>query len=417
MSPWVSLVLFVKKKDGMLRLCIDFRQLNKVTVKNKYPLPRIDDLFDQLKGAKIFSKIDIRSGYHQVRIKNEYIIKTSFRTRFGHYEFTVVPFGLSNAPVVFMCLMNGVFRDYLDKFFIVFLDDILVYSKLEEEHEQHLRMVLQVLREHQLYAKLRKCLFYQRKIHYLGHIISEEGIIVDPKKVEAIREWSVPRKVVEVRSFMGLAGYYRRFIAGFSKIAHPITSLQRKEKKFQWTEECEKSFQRLKQLLTSTPILRIVDPNVDFIVCIDAWKEGLGGVLSQNGFVICYESRKLKEHEKNYATHNLELAAIVHALRKWRHYLMERRFELRIDHNSLKYLFDQPTLNARQSRWLEFLCEYDFEIKHIKGKKNKVVDALSRRVHELHATTISMYWTDIKSRILEATIVDIQYRELVAKLQ
>ena len=190
-SSWGALVLFLKKKDGTLRLCIDFRQLNKVTVKNKYPLPRIDDLFDQLKDAKIFSKIDLRSGYHQVRIKDEDIGKTAFRTRYGHYEFTVVPFGLTNAPTVFMCLMNGVFRDYLDKFVIVFLDDILVYSKIKEEHEQHLIMVLQVLREHQLYAKLSKCSFYQKQIHYLGHIISEEGIDVDSEKVEAIREWLV----------------------------------------------------------------------------------------------------------------------------------------------------------------------------------------------------------------------------------
>jgi hypothetical protein len=290
MSPWGALVLFVKKKDGMLRLCIDFRQLNKVTIKNKYPLPRIDDLFYQLKDAKIFSKIDIRSGYHQMRINDEDIIKTTFRTRYGHYEFMVVSFGLSNAPVVFMCLMNGVFRDYLDKFVIVFLDDILVYSKTEEEHEQHLRMVLQVLREHQLYAKLSKFSFYQRQIHYLGHIISKEGIVVDPEKVEAIQEWSVPRNVVEVRYFMGLVGYYRRFIDGFSRIAHSITSLERKEKKFQWTEECERSFQQLKQLLTSAPILNIADPNKDYVVCTDACKEGLGGVLIQEGFVVCYES-------------------------------------------------------------------------------------------------------------------------------
>jgi hypothetical protein len=241
-SPWGAPVLFMKNKDGTLRLCIDFWQLNKVTFKNKYSLSRIDDIIDQLKGVKIFSKIDLRSGYHQVRIKDEHISKTAFRTRYSHYEFTVVPFGLLNAPVVFMCLMNGVFRDYLDTFVIVFLDDILVYSKLEEEHEQHLRLVLQVLRGHQLYAKLSKCSFYQRQIHYLGHIISEEWIVVDPEKVEAIREWSVPMNMVEVRSFMGLVGYYRRFIVGFSKIAHPITSLQRKEKMFQWIEECEKSF-------------------------------------------------------------------------------------------------------------------------------------------------------------------------------
>jgi hypothetical protein len=204
---------------------------------------------------------------------------------------------------------------------------------------------------------------------------------------------------------------------GFSRIAHPITSLQRKEKKFQWTEDCERSFQQLKQLLTSAPIQRIADPNEDFVVCTDACKEGLGGVLGHNGFVICYESRKLKEHEKNYATHDLELEAIVHALKKWRHYLMGRRFELRTDHNGLKYLFDQPTLNARQSRWLEFLCEYDFDIRHIKGKENKVVDELSMRVHELHATTIIMYRIDIKSRILEAANTDLHYKDLVAKLQ
>jgi hypothetical protein len=194
-SPWGAQVLFVKNKYGTLILCIDFRQLNKVTIKNKYPLPRIDDLFDQLKDANIFSKIDLRSGYHQVRIKEEYIRNTSFRTRYGHYEFTVVPFGLSNALVCFMCLMNGVFQEYLDKFVIIFLDEILVYSKSEEEHEHHFRMVLQVLREHQLYAKLSKCSFYQNKIHYLVHIISKEGIAVDPENTESIKGWTTPKNV------------------------------------------------------------------------------------------------------------------------------------------------------------------------------------------------------------------------------
>jgi hypothetical protein len=260
-------------------------------------------------------------------------------------------------------------------------------------------------------------LFYQKQIHYLGHILSKDGIAIDPEKIESIREWSTPKNVIEFRSFMGLNGYYRRFIVGFSRIAHPTTSLQRKEKKVQWTEECEKSFEKLKQLLTGAPILRIADPNEDFLVCTDACKEGLGGVLNQNGFVICYESRKLKEDENNYATHDLDLAAIVHALNKWRDYLMGKKFEPGIDHNSLKYLFDQPTLNARHSRWFEFLCEYDFDIKHIKGKENKVDDALSRRVHELHATTISMYQTDIKGIILEAANADLWYMELVAKLQ
>jgi hypothetical protein len=230
------------------------------------------------------------------------------------------------------------------------LDDILIYYKLEEENEHNLRMVLQVLREYQLYAKLSKCSFYQKQIHYLGHIVSEDGIAVDPEKIEAIREWSALKNVTEMRSFMGLAGYYKRFIELFLKIAHPITSLQRKGVKFQWTLDHEKSFQHLKQILKSAPILRIADPNEYFIVCTYACNEGIGVFLSQNGFVICYESRKLKEHERNYATHDLELAAIVHALRKWRHYLMGKRFELRTDHNGLKYLFDHPNLNARQSR-------------------------------------------------------------------
>jgi hypothetical protein len=297
------------------------------------------------------------------------------------------------------------------------LDEILIYSKSEEEHEQHLRMVLQILREHQLYAKLRKCSFYQKQIHYLGHIISKDGIVVDPEKIEAIRDWSTPKNVTGVRSFMGLVGYYRRFIEGFSKIAHPITSFQRKGVKFQWTLDCENSFQNLKQLLTSSPILRIANPNEEFIVCTDACKEGLGGVLTKNRFVICYESMKLKEHERHYVTHDLKLASIVHALRKWRHYLMENRSELRTDQNGLKYLFDHPNLNARQSRWLEFLSEYDFDIKHIEGKENKVVDALNKRVHELHATTISMYQSDLKDKISKVAKLDLHYKELVAKLQ
>jgi hypothetical protein len=225
----------VKKKDGSLRLCMDFKKLNKVTIKNKYPFPRIDDLFDQLKNEKKFSKIDLRSGYLQVRIKEKDICKNSFITRYGIYEFTVFPFGLSNAPTVFKCLMNGIFREYLDKIVIVFLDDILIYYKSEEEYEKYLRMVLHVLRENQLYGKLIKCSLYHKQIHYLGHITSEEGIAVDLENIEAIRGWSTPNNVTKVRSFMGLAGFYKIFMEGFSKITHPITSLQKKGMNFQWT--------------------------------------------------------------------------------------------------------------------------------------------------------------------------------------
>lgn len=216
-SPWGAPVLFVKKKDGTLRLCMDYRQLNKLTIKNRYPLPRIDDLFDQIRGAAVFSKIDLRSGYHQVRIKDEDIYKTAFRTRYGHYEFVVMPFGLTNAPAAFMCLMNNVLSKYLDQFVVVFIDDILIYSKSEEEHQEHLRIILQVLREHQLYAKLSKCDFYKDKIHYLGHVISKEGIVVDPDKIKAIVDWPVPWDVSGVRSFMGITGYYRKIHPGIFK--------------------------------------------------------------------------------------------------------------------------------------------------------------------------------------------------------
>jgi hypothetical protein len=224
-SPWGALVLFVKNKDGTLRLCIDYRQLNKVIIKIKYPLPRINDLFDQVGGAKIFSKLDLRFGYHQVRIKDQDINKTTFRTRYRHYEFVVIPFGLTNAPATFMCLMNNIFSKYLDKFVVVFIDDILVYSKTEEEHDEHLRIVLQKLRKHKLYTKFDKCDFYKKEIQYLRHVISSEGIVVDPEKIKSIMEWPVPKDVVDIQSFMGITRYYRKFIEGFSKIAYPIMSL------------------------------------------------------------------------------------------------------------------------------------------------------------------------------------------------
>jgi hypothetical protein len=218
-SPWGAPVLFVKKKDGSMRLCVDYRALNEVTIKNKYPLPRIDDLFDQLKGAKYFSKIDLRSGYFQLKIRESDIPKTAFVTRYGQFEFTVMSFGLTNAPAYFMNLMNKIFMDELDKFVVVFIDDILVYSKSIQEHEQHLRVVLEKLRVHRLYAKFSKCEFWLERVAFLGHILTVEGIAVDLEKVKAVSNWQRPTNVSEIRSFLGLAGYYRRFIEGFSKIA------------------------------------------------------------------------------------------------------------------------------------------------------------------------------------------------------
>ncbi|KAJ9557826.1 hypothetical protein OSB04_012440 [Centaurea solstitialis] len=279
-SPWGAPVLFVKKKDGTMRMCIDYRELNKVTVKNKYPLPRIDDLFDQLQGAKFFSKIDLRSGYHQLKVWEEDIPKTAFRTRYGHYEFLVMSFGVTNAPAAFMDLMNRVCKPYLDEFIVVFIDDILIYSKTAEEHDEHLRKVLEMLKREQLYAKFSKCEFWLKEVQFLVHIVMLEGIKVDPAKVEAIKDWESPKSPSEVRSFLGLAGYYR-----------------------------------------SAPILTLPNGTDGFVVYCDASKLGLGCVLMQDGKVIAYASRKLKVHELNYPTHDMELAAVVFALMIWRHYL------------------------------------------------------------------------------------------------
>ncbi|GJY11216.1 putative nucleotidyltransferase, ribonuclease H [Tanacetum coccineum] len=378
-SPWGAPVLFVKKKDGSMRLCIDYRELNKITIRNRYPLPRIDDLFDQLQGAKHFSKIDLRSGYHQLRVKEQDISKTAFRTRYGHYEFLVMPFGLTNAPAVFMDLMNRVFHEFLDKFVIVFIDDILVFSKSKEEHEEHLRTVLQILRQEKLYAKFSKCEFWLSKVAFLGHIVSAEGITMDPAKVEAITKWPRPTSVTEVRSFLGLAGYYRRFVEGFSRLALPLTKLMRKGEKFVWNEEREKSFEELKQRLVSSPILTLPSGSGGFQIYSDASKKGLGCVLMQHGKVIAYASRQLKPYEVNYPTHDLELAAVVFALKIWRHYLYGESCDIFTDHKSLKYIFTQRELNMRQRRWLELLKDYDTNIQYHPGKANVVADALSRK--------------------------------------
>lgn len=271
--------MFVRIKDSTLQLCIDFRQLNKLTINNKYPLPRIDDLFDQVKGMVVFSKIDLRSRYHQIRIKDEDIYKTAFRTHYGHYKFVVLPFGLTNTPTTFMIMMNGVFHPYLDKFILIFIDDILVYSRSIEEHREHLRIVLQTLRENQLFAKFNKCDFFKDPIQYLGHVISFDGIAVDLEKIKTIMNWPVPTNVVDIRSFMGLLSYYRRFIRGFSKASYPITSLCKKGTTFKWSQGYRESFEKLEKLLTTAPVLKIVDPEEDFIVCIDTFKQGVGSVL------------------------------------------------------------------------------------------------------------------------------------------
>ena len=314
-SPWGAPVLFIKKKYGSLQLCIDYRQLNWATIRNQYLLPRIDELFDQLHGSRVYSKIDLRSGYHQLRVRENDISKTAFRTRYSHYEFLVIPFRLTNTPAAFMDLMNRVFGPYLDKFVIVFTNDILVYSGSLEEHVEHLRTVLQILRERQLYAKFSKCQFWLDKVAFLGHVISTKSISVDPQKIESIVHWKPPTNVSEVRSFLGLAGYYKKFVEGFSKIVTPLTNLLKKDHKFEWSDTCQHSFEELRQRLTTTPMLVLPSGKDGYVVYSDASRQGLGCVLMQDGRVIAYASRQLKKHEQNYPTHDLELAAVVFALK------------------------------------------------------------------------------------------------------
>ncbi|GKB35146.1 putative reverse transcriptase domain-containing protein [Tanacetum coccineum] len=321
-------------------MCIDYRELNKLTVKNRYLLPRIDDLFDQLQGYSIYSKIDLRSGYHQLRVREEDISKTAFRTRYGHYEFQVMPFGLTNAPA--------------DK----------------KEHEEHLKAILELLKKEKLYAKFSMYEFWIPKVQFLSHVIDSRGIHVDPAKIESIKDWASPKTPTEIRQFLGLAGYYRRFIEGFSKIAKSMTKLTQKGIKFDWGEKEENAFQLIKQKLCSAPILALPKGSEDFVVYCDASHKGLGAVLMQREKVIAYASRQLKIHEKNYATYDLELGSVVFALKIWRHYLYGTKCTVFTNHKSLQHILDQKELNMRQRHWLELLSDYDCDIRYHPGKAN-----------------------------------------------
>ncbi|GKA97914.1 putative reverse transcriptase domain-containing protein [Tanacetum coccineum] len=342
-SSWGAPVLFVKKKDG----------------------------------ACCFSKIDLRFRYHQLRVREEDIPKTTFRTRYGHFEFIGMPFGLTNAPAIFMDLMNHVCKPYLDKLVIVFIDDILIYSKSEEEHEAHLKTILDLLKKEKLYAKNSKYEFWLQKVQFLGHVVNRDG----------------------------LAGYYRRFIKNFSKIAKPLTLLTQKNKAYVWGDKQDEAFQILKEKLCNAPVLALPDGPDDFVVYCDASKQGFGCVLMQRGKVIAYASRQLKKHEKNYTTHDLELGAVVFALKIWRHYLYGTKSVIYTDHKSLQYIFDQKDLNMRQRRWIELLSDYECEIKYHPGKANVVADALSRKERlkprRVRAMSITIH-SRLKTKILEA---------------
>ncbi|GJY42113.1 transposon ty3-G gag-pol polyprotein [Tanacetum coccineum] len=377
-SPFASPVLLVKKSDGTWRFCVDYRALNDITIKDKYPIPVIDELLDELYGATIYSKLDLRSGYHQIRVREQDICKTAFRTHEGHYEFVVMPFGLTNAPATFQSLMNDLFRPHLRKFVLVFFDDILVYSKNLDDHLQHLSTVLEILATNRLYAKITKCCFGVSKVNYLGHVISSSGVAVDQSKVQAVLDWPTPKNAKGVRGFLGLAGYYRKFIKHFGTMAAPLHKLVGKTP-FIWDSVTEKAFLQLKQSLTTTPTLGLPDWTKSFTVECDASGVGIGAILTQQGRPIAYYSAPLKGSMLAWSTYEKEMLAIVKAVRKWRSYLLGQPFVVKTDHISLKYLLDQRVSTPAQARWLPKLMGYDFRVEYKKGVTNRGADALSRQ--------------------------------------
>ena len=415
-SPFASPVVLVKKKDNTWRFCVDYRALNKITVKDKYPIPIIDELLEELQGAAIFSKIDLRAGYHQIRMVPGDVLKTVFRTHNGHYEFLVMPFGLSNAPATFQSLMNDIFRDHLRKFILVFFDDILVYSRAMAEHLVHLGVVFEILGAHQLVAKKSKCVFGAGQMEYLGHVISKEGVTTDPLKVTAISQWPIPKTIKQLRGFLGLTGYYRKFVKGYGSICRPLTQLLQKDS-FVWTEAATTAFNQLKLAMSHPLVLALPDFEKTFVIETDASGVGIGAVLMQEGHPIAFVSKALGPRQLALSTYERELLAIVYAVTKWKHYLWGKKFLIRTDHSSLRFMLTQKATHVAQQVWLTKLLGFDYDIEYRKGKENLAADALSRISHqELSASTLSSVSTTILADIRKTWETDHNLKKLILEL-
>ncbi|GJX95246.1 ty3-gypsy retrotransposon protein [Tanacetum coccineum] len=376
-SPFSSPILLVKKKDESYHFCVDYRALNAVTVKDKFPIPTADEMFDELGGAIIFTKLDLRAGYHLIQVHERDIYKTPFRTHDGRYEFLVMPFGLTNAPSTFQATMNRLFAPYLRKFVIVFFDDILVYITTLAAHLEHLECVFNCLQEHQFYVKKTKYVFGAETLEYLGHMISGREVEMDPKKVIAVRDWPEQTTQCQVRGFLGLAGYYRRFIKGYATMAAPLMELLRKDG-FRWGGQKATTFQEIKQQLSTTPILSLPNFKQEFVVEADASDYGIGAVLLQHNRLISYFSRKLGPRMCAATTYQKELFAIVEDVYKWRQYLVGRRFKIRTNHKSIKELMQQVIQTPIQQKYVRKLIGFDFVVEYKSGVANQVADALSR---------------------------------------
>ena len=386
-SAYGAPILFARKKDGTLRMCVDYRKLNDLTKKNRTPLPRIDELLDSLYGAHVFSSLDLYKGYHQCRVTEADVHKTAFRTHYGLYEFRVLPFGLTNAPAVFQTMMNNVLRDYLGRFCVVYLDDVLVFSRSEAEHFQHVTLVLDALRKHQLHINLKKCFWGRRSVEYLGHIIENGTIKMDPRKVAAVRDWPACKTTKDVRAFLGLAGYYWRFIHRFSARASPLTDLTKKDVPFSWTPAAQAAFDDIKEAMTTGPVLLIPDSSAEaeFTLVTDASGFAVGATLvqDQGGGLqpVAFHARKMNVHERNYPVHEQELLGVRDGLLAFRCYLEGcRKITAVTDHDTIRHFFRQRELSRRQVRWLMQLSPFQrqLDIVYRKGSQN-CADALSRR--------------------------------------
>ncbi len=385
-SPAGAGFFFVAKKDGSLRPCIDYRGLNNITVKNTYPLPLMSSAFERLQGASIFTKLDLRNAYHLVRIREGDEWKTAFNTPRGHFEYLVMPFGLSNSPAVFQALVNDVLRDMVDQFIYVYLDDILIFSSSLQEHVQHVRRVLQRLLENGLFVKAEKCAFHAQSVPFLGFIVSPEGVRMDPDRVKAVVNWPTPDSRKALLRFLGFANFYRRFIRNFSQLAAPLTALTSTKMTFRWSNAAEAAFTKLRGPFVSAPILRAPDPTRQFVVEVDASEVGVGAVLSQRAtsddkvHPCAFFSHRLSPAERNYDIGNRELLAVKLALEEWRHWLEGSGvpFIVWTDHKNLEYIQSAKRLNSRQARWALFFGRFDFSISYRPGSKNIKPDALSR---------------------------------------
>ncbi|HEX8609391.1 MAG TPA: reverse transcriptase domain-containing protein [Pedobacter sp.] len=401
-SPCAAPILFTKKKDGTLRLCVDYRALNKITIKNRYPLPLIGETLDQLKGAKLFTKLDLRGAYNLIRIAEGDEWKTAFRSRHGLHEYLVMPFGLTNAPATFQTYMNDTLREYLDRFCVVYLDDILIYSKTPEEHQQHVKAVLQKLNEAGLYLKAEKCEFSTQRTEFLGYVITPEGTDMDKSKVLAILEWPEPEKITQLRGFLGFANYYRRFIKNYSKIAKPLTDCLKglgekhgKGMKLVMPQPAKEAFEKLKQASTTAPVLIRYNPNLETVIEVDSSDACIGGVLSQYTIdpdgkkrlhPVAFYSKKLSPAECNYTIGEKELLAIMQALsEEWHHYCEGAQYPITVftDHSNLRDFCTTKKLNRREARWSQTLQNYKFVIVYRPGPKNEKADALTRRSGDL----------------------------------